>query len=1007
MQSTLYLSAVLNFVALSTAVLAIYGKDLSQIFERSLEFGAGNISNYILALPFLMFYVIYRKRKKIGFILLHHETSIIPTKNEIAGIAICGIAVAIFLYGPSIYALEYHVLSLVMFSVGATLLLFGFKILRQVSFALVLLCFFVPIPLEFINFFVTLFNPITAHIVQMMLNVSGIISTLDVVGIPQIAVTNPGGMAHTFLIGQPSSGLYSMVILSSVGLFIAYLVSGPVWKRIVLWLLGFPVMFFLNAIRISLIIIIWNHFDMDISEIFHAVSGSVMIAFDALLLLVVGRRILGISIEPNQKTNHDKSTADTIHTFKNVILDNAKKITILAVLVIFASSQTNMISSDTGQSIEITALDGSTALELFPQLDGWNLEYAYRNYPLEQTLRHDLFVFARYVSEGTVDNTPEIHTAIDIGDYPHRLESSLTLPGRQSSVILTQEDVAISDSMGRFLAYQEDSKNVVVLYWIKEIPIHVESGISEKYVEFIVTSNMGYLASHGLINGITDFDGAREILTGFANPINSHWSKDISFAESGDKILLYGLDSKIIQSDFLLNDIIPESDDIDHLIKRADTLYHVEYNYVESLKTYRQVIQTQPSNIVALNGVGHSLVKLHQNVEAIDYFDDVLSIDDNNTDARIGIGNALYNMDKPDEAIYHYTQALQQGPNLDAMIGMAASTFDLGKYDETVSWVEKILQIESDNPSAISLQINLQSKSITQPEINLATTKLSGIAYSPYRAGQSPMNGPHPSVEEIEDDIRFLSSVTNTLRVYGLDGNNQFVPEIAQKYGVKVAVTLLLNGNESSDQTKIERGINLANEYPDTIYTLIVENEGLYRKTLSEEQIIKYIVDIKEKLNPECTITLAEPSFVWLQHPKIAQYVDYAMIHYHPYWGGFEIDDAVGKVFDAYYEVRDTFGKDVVIGETGWPSDGRNVSQAVPSAENQEKFVMEFREIADIRNIKYFMFEAFDEKWKLEEEFDSGGPNDAENHWGLFYENGILKESLSNVMPPSQHDTTR
>ena len=71
------------------------------------------------------------------------------------------------------------------------------------------------------------------------------------------------------------------------------------------------------------------------------------------------------------------------------------------------------------------------------------------------------------------------------------------------------------------------------------------------------------------------------------------------------------------------------------------------------------------------------------------------------------------------------------------------------------------------------------------------------------------------------------------------------------------------------------------------------------------------------------------------------------MIHYYSYWGGIEISNATGKVFDAYYEVRDTFGKDVVIGETGWPSGGRNVNQAVPSPENQQQFVREFREIAD------------------------------------------------------------
>ena len=341
------------------------------------------------------------------------------------------------------------------------------------------------------------------------------------------------------------------------------------------------------------------------------------------------------------------------------------------------------------------------------------------------------------------------------------------------------------------------------------------------------------------------------------------------------------------------------------------------------------------------------------------------------------------------------------------MMGMATSTFDLERYGETMSWVDKILEIDPDNSRAISIQVNLKSKNIAKPDINFTTTKLYGVAYSPYREGQSPITGIHPVVDEIKDDIRYLSSITDRIRIYGLDGNNQHVQEIAKKYGLKVAVTLLLTGDDASDRAKIERGIRIANEHPNTIYTLIIENEGLYRGTLNEEQIILHLVTIREKLNPECLVTIAEPSITWLQHPKIILHVDYVMIHHYSYWGGIEINNATGNVFDAYYEVRDTFGKDVVIGETGWPSGGRNVNQAVPSTENQQKFVREFREIADTRDIDYFIFEAFDEKWKPEEIFDSGGPNDAEAHWGLFYENGTMKEYLDDVIPPLQHVTTR
>ena len=127
-----------------------------------------------------------------------------------------------------------------------------------------------------------------------------------------------------------------------------------------------------------------------------------------------------------------------------------------------------------------------------------------------------------------------------------------------------------------------------------------------------------------------------------------------------------GIESDTIQNS--LNIEMNNFDDISQLINKADTLYHVEYNYVESLRVYLQVIEIQSTNTVALNGAGYSLIQLNQNLDAIEYFDAVLSINDVNIPARVGIGNTLYNMDKPDEALYHYTQALlQSDTNIDTM----------------------------------------------------------------------------------------------------------------------------------------------------------------------------------------------------------------------------------------------------------------------------------------------------------------------------------------------------
>ena len=65
----------------------------------------------------------------------------------------------------------------------------------------------------------------------------------------------------------------------------------------------------------------------------------------------------------------------------------------------------------------------------------------------------------------------------------------------------------------------------------------------------------------------------------------------------------------------------------------------------------------------------------------------------------------------------------------------------------------------------------------------------------------------------------------------------------------------------------------------------------------------------------------------WLRHPELAGAVDFVTIHILPYWEDQPVppERAVQHVEDVYARVRQAFpGKRVMIGETGWPSEGRS-----------------------------------------------------------------------------------
>src|SRR5260370_12012113 len=59
-------------------------------------------------------------------------------------------------------------------------------------------------------------------------------------------------------------------------------------------------------------------------------------------------------------------------------------------------------------------------------------------------------------------------------------------------------------------------------------------------------------------------------------------------------------------------------------------------------------------------------------------------------------------------------------------------------------------------------------------------------------------------------------------------------------------------------------------------------------------------------------------------------------------------------------------GKEILIGETGWPSQGRMREGALPSRTNQARVVSEILLLAKQENFRVNLIEAYDQPWKRE-----------------------------------------
>lgn len=268
---------------------------------------------------------------------------------------------------------------------------------------------------------------------------------------------------------------------------------------------------------------------------------------------------------------------------------------------------------------------------------------------------------------------------------------------------------------------------------------------------------------------------------------------------------------------------------------------------------------------------------------------------------------------------------------------------------------------------------------VTQSPLGVSE-KLFCVSYAPFRGTQTPFdpNTRIPAVQ-IEADLVQLAQLTDCVRVYSADQGLEQVVPIAARLGLKVLQGLWISSNAARTMAQFETTVELANRYPETIRAVVVGNEVLLRGELSAPDLAASIRAMKARV--KVPVTYADVWEFWLRSPDVAAAVDFVTIHILPYWEDFPIPAAqAGAHIDAIRkQVAAAFpGKEVIIGEVGWPSAGRMREGALPSPANQARVIQDVLALAKRDNVKVNVIEAFDQPWKRALEGVVGG------HWGLF-----------------------
>lgn len=323
-------------------------------------------------------------------------------------------------------------------------------------------------------------------------------------------------------------------------------------------------------------------------------------------------------------------------------------------------------------------------------------------------------------------------------------------------------------------------------------------------------------------------------------------------------------------------------------------------------------------------------------------------------------------------------------------------------------------------------EVKEKTNQIQQEKNDLLAGISTAVCYSGFRTGQHPDRGEgakNPTDEQILEDLQILSQNSNfkLIRLYDSGENSETVLKLIEENNIDIKVMLgiwlqaelsnhegcewltepipqeELDENKIANTAEIQRGIDLANEYPEIVVAVNVGNEALVDwndHKVDTDSIISYVKRVKGAIAQP--VTVADNYEWWAANgKKLAAECDFIAVHIYPIWEGKDIDEGMSYSIENIQKVRDSLPESIiVISEAGWATVASEFGDRA-SEEKQLEYFNDFMAWSAEMNITTFFFEAFDEDWKG----DPDNPLGAEKHWGLFTVDRKPKKVMQALYP--------
>jgi exosortase A len=228
-------------------------------------------------IPFISGYLIWKKREQLKSI---------PASSSITGLALMALALLIHIGSIWTHTFFTSGFSILLLFVGFCLYVYGVEFTKTISFPLAYLLFMFPLPMAAISAFSFPLKLLVAKLGEKSMQMVG------------IDLYKEGAIIHltntSLTIGDPCSGIRSIISLLALGALMAYLSKISVKKKIILFLSAIPIAIVTNVLRVCALILIANFMGGEWASPehwFHMASGMGVFVV-SMLLLLLGLRVL-------------------------------------------------------------------------------------------------------------------------------------------------------------------------------------------------------------------------------------------------------------------------------------------------------------------------------------------------------------------------------------------------------------------------------------------------------------------------------------------------------------------------------------------------------------------------------------------------------------------------------------------------------------------------------------------------------------------------------------------